>query len=147
MGSRTTKPFPDNSVLHCRAGLAAAKGNITESAVLSFRQALALNSMLWDAFEGLCSLGKRSSFVHDGSDLRHAFAVGQVPGIDELFPPRPAPVKQTQLEDARPIPVATGAGFFTPDAGNGGNLFRAWKPDAGQLQPLQMGHVGPRDSM
>ncbi|KAI0736888.1 protein prenylyltransferase [Fomitopsis betulina] len=128
MGSRLTKPFPEGSVLHCHAGLAAAKGNITESAVLSFRQALALNPMLWDAFEGLCALG-------------------QLPEIDVLFPPRPTPVKQTQPEDARPAPVATGAGFFTPDAGNGGNLFRAWKPDGGQLQPLQTGQAGPRDSI
>ncbi|KAH9934878.1 protein prenylyltransferase [Fomitopsis serialis] len=128
MGPRITKPFPEESVLHCRAGMMSAKGNLTESAVLSFRQALALNPMLWDAFDGLCSLG-------------------MVPEIDELFPPRPTPVKQTQPEEARPVPVATGAGFFTPDAGNGGNLFRAWKPDAGQLPPFQMGQVGPRDSI
>lgn len=71
MGSRLTKPFPEGSVLHCHAGLAAAKGNITESAVLSFRQALALNPMLWDAFEGLCALGKRSSFMRVDADFRH----------------------------------------------------------------------------
>lgn len=36
----------------------AVKGNLTENATLSFRQALALNPMLWEAFEGLCSLGQ-----------------------------------------------------------------------------------------
>ncbi|KZT69078.1 TPR-like protein [Daedalea quercina L-15889] len=128
MTPRTTKPFPEEAVLHCRAGMMAAKGNLTESATLSFRQALALNPMLWEAFEGLCSLG-------------------MVPAIDELFPTRPTPVKQTHSDEAKPVPVATGAGFFTPDAGNGGNLFRAWKPDASQLPPFQMGQVGPRDSV
>lgn len=73
---------------------------------------------------------------------------GSVPDIDEIFPPRPTPVKRTPPEDnqIKAAPVATGAGFFTPDTGNGGNLFRSWKPDISQPQPFRMAPV-PRDSM
>lgn len=35
----------------------ALKGNLPEKASLSFRQALALNPYVWEAFEGLCALG------------------------------------------------------------------------------------------
>ncbi|CCM02895.1 uncharacterized protein FIBRA_05009 [Fibroporia radiculosa] len=129
MSSRISRPFPEESVLHCRAGSTAARGNLPESAALSFRQALVLNPMLWEAFEGLCSLGN-------------------VPDIDDLFPPRLLPAKQTASNTARNMPVATGAGFFTPETGNGGNLFRAWKPDTGQPQLFRMmDAVGPRDSI
>jgi hypothetical protein len=38
----------------------AFKGNLPEKASLSFRQALALNPLLWEAFEGLCALGMLS---------------------------------------------------------------------------------------
>ncbi|CDO70710.1 hypothetical protein BN946_scf184798.g25 [Trametes cinnabarina] len=41
------------------------------------------------------------------------------------------------------MPVATGAGFFTPDAGSAGNLFRDWKPDFRGLDVP----AGPRDSI
>jgi anaphase-promoting complex subunit 3 len=45
-------------------------------------------------------------------------------------------------------PTTTGAGFFTPDTGNAGNLFRGWKPELNQPQPFRMGPpAGPRDSM
>ena len=74
-------------------------------------------------------------------------APGSVPDIDEIFPPRPPPVKRAPPEDVQTktaAPVATGAGFFTPDTGNGGNLFRTWKPDVSQPQPFRM---APRDSM
>lgn len=70
---------------------------------------------------------------------------GDIPPIDTLFPSRPAPVLQKSGEagPSKPsIPLPTGAGFFTPDAGNGGNLFRGWKPE------MRMGAFGgPRDSM
>lgn len=125
MGTRTAKNFPEESVLHCRAGTMAAKDNLVEGASASFRQALALNPMLWEAFEGLC-------------------AIGNVPDVDEIFPPRPLPIKQTPPTEAK-VPVATGAGFFTPEAGNGGNLFRGWKPDAGLPQSFLP--AGPRDSL
>lgn len=41
----------------------AMKGNLPEQATRSFRQALALNPMLWEAFEGLCSLGDQLGLI------------------------------------------------------------------------------------
>jgi anaphase-promoting complex subunit 3 len=55
--SRPARIFPDEAALRCRSGTMALKGNLSEMASLSFRQALALNSQLWEAFEGLCALG------------------------------------------------------------------------------------------
>ncbi|KAI0062242.1 TPR-like protein [Artomyces pyxidatus] len=132
LGQRTARAFPEEAVLHCRSGLIALKGNLADHARTSFRQSLALNPMLWEAFDGLCSLGS-------------------VPEIEELFPSRPPPVKRTSLDEptqsraAAPVPTATGAGFFTPDIGNAGNLFR--RHDVGHLQPFRMGPAGPRDSL
>jgi hypothetical protein len=89
----------------------------------------------------------RTDFV---DNLQHPY-VGSIPEIDEIFPPRPPPLKRVPPEDpqAKAVPVATGAGFFTPDTGYAGNLFRAWKPDMGQPQPFRMDppQGGPRDSM
>jgi len=53
----------------------ALKGNLPEKASLSFRQALALNPYVWEAFEGLCALGLffailASPSPADGSDTR-----------------------------------------------------------------------------
>ena len=75
--------------------------------------------------------------------------IGSIPEIDEIFPPRPPPVRRAPPEDpqSKAVPTATGAGFFTPDTGNAGNLFRAWKPDLAQPQPFRMAPPGPRDSM
>ncbi|EGO20998.1 hypothetical protein SERLADRAFT_452141 [Serpula lacrymans var. lacrymans S7.9] len=135
MGSRTARAFPEEAALRCRSGTMALKGNLPEKASLSFRQALALNPMLWEAFEGLCALG---SF----------------PEIDELFPPKSVPVKRTapeeqaQLKPAPSIPTATGAGFFTPDVGSTGNSHRGWKPEPQAPQPFRMGPPPlPRDSL
>ncbi|GBE82491.1 Anaphase-promoting complex subunit 3 [Sparassis crispa] len=132
MSSRTVVSFPEEAVLHCRSGNMALKGNLPENAAVSFHKALALNPMLWEAFEGLCMLGR-------------------IPEIDELFPPRPPPIKQIPPDGAQtkvPIPVATGAGFFTPDVGGGGNLFRAWKPEISQPQPFRLDQaLGSRDSI
>ncbi|KAI0041541.1 TPR-like protein [Auriscalpium vulgare] len=133
IGPRSARAFPEEAILHCRSGLAALKGNLPEHARTSFRQSLVLNPMIWEAFEGLCSLGS-------------------VPDIEELFPSRPSPIKRTSPEELLPstraaptVPVATGAGFFTPDMGNAGNLFR--RPDFAHLQPFRMGPSGPRDSL
>ncbi|KII88979.1 hypothetical protein PLICRDRAFT_108812 [Plicaturopsis crispa FD-325 SS-3] len=131
MGSRTACAFPEEAAMRCRSGTMALKGNYPDKAAVSFRQALNLNPMLWEAFEGLCALGS-------------------VPDIDELFPPRPPPTKRQPPEDSQPkvYPVATGAGLFTPDSGNSGNLFRAWKPEPGLPQPFRMGPPpAPRDSI
>lgn len=69
--------------------------------------------------------------------------------IDELFPPRSLPVKATSQNEAalKSKPASTGVGFFTPDGGGGGNLFKTWKPE-GQTQPFRIGLPhGPRDSL
>lgn len=58
MGPRTSRAFPEEAALRCRAGTMALKGNLPEKAAASFRQALALNPFLWEAFEGLCALGE-----------------------------------------------------------------------------------------
>ncbi|KAJ3497688.1 hypothetical protein NLJ89_g10317 [Agrocybe chaxingu] len=127
--SRISRPFPEEAALRCRSGTAALKGNLTEKATTSFREALKLNPFLMEAFEGLCALG-------------------QAPEIDEILAPRPAPVKRVPPEDAQSKPTATGAGFFTPDTGGSGNLFRGWKPEIAQPQPFRMAPPpGPRDSI
>ncbi|PPQ68934.1 hypothetical protein CVT25_009028 [Psilocybe cyanescens] len=119
--SRIAHSFPEEAALRCRSGTTALKGNLPEKASRSFQDALALNPYLWEAFEGLCALGT-------------------IPDIDEIFPPRPPPLKRAPPEEIPPksAPVTTGAGFFTPDTGNGGNLFRTWKPDISQPQPFRM---------
>ncbi|KDQ59445.1 hypothetical protein JAAARDRAFT_174746 [Jaapia argillacea MUCL 33604] len=124
MNSRTAKVFPEEAVLHCKSGSMAMKGNLHDLAGSSFQQALAANPLIWEAFEGLCTLGT-------------------VPPVEDLFPHRPPPVKRSAPEEYPPkiIPMATGAGFFTPDAGGGGNLFR-------QPQPFRMDPPArPRDSL
>ncbi|KAJ7489869.1 hypothetical protein B0H11DRAFT_2010754 [Mycena galericulata] len=124
--TRPARPFPDEAALRCRSGNMSLKGNLPDDASVSFRQALALNPLIWEAFEGLCS-------------------IGSIPEIDELFPPRPPPIKRTPPEDSQPkpiIPVASGAGFFTPDTGNAGNLFRPTHP-----LPFRMPPPGPGDSI
>lgn len=55
--TRVARPFPDEAALHCRSGNMALKGNLPEQASRSFRDALSLYPYLWEAFEGLCSLG------------------------------------------------------------------------------------------
>ncbi|KAF7322845.1 TPR-REGION domain-containing protein [Mycena chlorophos] len=106
--TRTARSFPDEAALRCRAGNMALKGNMPTDASLNFRQALALNPLVWEAFEGLCT-------------------VGSAPEVDDILPPRPVPVKRAPADELHPksiIPVPSGAGFFTPDTGNAGNLFR-----------------------
>ncbi|KAH7912129.1 hypothetical protein BJ138DRAFT_1179026 [Hygrophoropsis aurantiaca] len=131
MGPRTTRAFPEEAALRCRSGTMALKGNQPEKASQSFRQALTLNPMLWEAFEGLCSLGT-------------------APEIDQIFPPRPLPVKQTAPEEPPSIkvipgPSTTGLGFFTPDIGPNNNIFRGRK---NAPQPFRMDiPPGPRDSI
>ncbi|GJE86877.1 ANAPC3 and TPR domain-containing protein [Phanerochaete sordida] len=123
MEARSASAFPEPAVLHCRAGAMALKGNLPDRARHSFLQALALNPMLWEAFEGLCALG-------------------HVPEVDLIFPPRPPPRRPAPGEETLFRPTVTGAGFFTPAAGSNGNLFRFWQPDTTHARPS-----GPRDSL
>ncbi|KAG1756463.1 uncharacterized protein EDB91DRAFT_1092788 [Suillus paluster] len=131
MGPRTSRAFPEEAATRCRSGTMAMKGSLPEQATCSFRQALALNPMLWEAFEGLCSLGT-------------------APEVDEIFPMRPVPVKQGPPEEPPPTkapsgPTATGAGFFTPDITVNTTLFRGRKnvPQAFRMDPP----LDPRDSI
>lgn len=135
--SRAARDFPEDAAIRCRAGNAAVKGNQLQQARQHYEAALKSNPYLWEALEGLC-------------------AIGRIPDIDQLFPPKPVPVKRgpLQIDDTttRNVPMATGAGFFTPDAsgpvGRGGNLFGGWRPDAVQPQPFRLGAVEfPRDSI
>ncbi|KIJ32451.1 hypothetical protein M422DRAFT_783439 [Sphaerobolus stellatus SS14] len=97
---RESKPVPDEAILECRMGYLYMRTNLSERAAESFAHALTLNPLLWEAFEGLC-------------------AAGSFPDIDQLFP---AGTKSTaRFTEDSPLqvmkngPLATGAGFFTPD--------------------------------
>ncbi|ESK96921.1 20s cyclosome subunit (nuc2 cdc27) [Moniliophthora roreri MCA 2997] len=123
----------EEASMHSRSGTMALKGNLHEQAAQSFRNALALDHLIWEAFEGLCALGNP-------------------PEVDELFPPKPRPVKRMASDSHPPKndgPVATGAGFFTPDVGSGtGHIFRGRKPDISQPQPFRIAPpAGSRDSI
>ncbi|KAG7092407.1 hypothetical protein E1B28_008764 [Marasmius oreades] len=129
--TRVASCIPSEAALLSRSGTMALKGNLHDQAAQSFRHALSKNPLIWEAFEGLCALGV-------------------IPEINELFPPKPPPVKNGLSLDeqmSKPTgPIATGAGFFTPDPGNGGNIFRGWKLEMNQ--PFRMGPLpGPRDSL
>ncbi|KAJ3923641.1 hypothetical protein F5877DRAFT_31172 [Lentinula edodes] len=130
--SRTARQSPDLAAVHCLSGAMALRGNRQTIAAQNFHQALTMNPLIWEAFEGLCALGS-------------------LPDVDDLFPPLPDPTKHLHPDDdaSKPSgPIATGAGFFTPEAGNAGNLFRGLKPGANQIQPFRMPlPPGPRDSL
>ena len=57
MDTRASRPFPDAAILCCQAGTTALKGNLHDSAAESYREALVLNPLIWEAFEGLCAIG------------------------------------------------------------------------------------------
>ncbi|KAG2360696.1 hypothetical protein BDR07DRAFT_1359826 [Suillus spraguei] len=96
----------------CRSGTMAMKGNLPEQATRNFRQALTLNPMLWEAFEGL------SSFVKQGP------------------PEEPPPAK------ALSGPTVTGVGFFMPDITVNTTLFHGRKniPQAFRMDPPPDSH-------
>lgn len=150
MGSRNARGFPEEAALHCRSGIEALKGNLPEKAALSFRQALALNPMLWEAFDGLCAIGKDE--ILSGYTFSDRLSTsGSIPEVDDLFPPRPPPAKRLPPEDPHikaSVPTATGAGFFTPDTGNAGNRFRGLRPEPPTLQAFRMAPPpNPRNPM
>ncbi|KIY66286.1 TPR-like protein [Cylindrobasidium torrendii FP15055 ss-10] len=103
---RPARQYPDEAAMYCRQGNMAMKGNMQDKAVVAFQKALALNPLLWEAFDGLCYLGVVSS-------------------VDVHFPTRPYPIRRTDEPPKAAFPVATGVGFFTPET-NG--LFRPWDP-------------------
>lgn len=57
MSRRSATAFPDEAVRRCLSGNMARKGHLFEHASTSYRHALSLHPFLWEAFEGLCSLG------------------------------------------------------------------------------------------
>lgn len=135
------------------------RGNLPDQARGSLLRALSLNPMIWEAFEGLCRLGESANHGSCSQALlmsSFGFA-GSVPEIEDLFPSRPPPIKRTPPDEQQqqqqpptrathpPRPTATGMGFFTPDNGNSGNLFR--RPEPPNALPVRMGRLGPRDSM
>lgn len=65
--SRTAPSMPEEAALRCRSGTMALKGNLPEQAAVSFREALALNPFLWEAFEGLCALGNTTNILFASS--------------------------------------------------------------------------------
>ena len=88
-----------------------------------------------------------SNVIHTHTNI--PVTVGSVPEIEELFPSRPPPLKRTiseelPLKPSHSIPATTGGGFFTPDTGNAGNLFRGQKLDLNHHRPAA---AGPRDSL
>lgn len=150
MGSRNARGFPEEAALHCRSGTEALKGNLPERATLSFRQALALNPMLWEAFDGLCAIGEDG--ITSGYALSNCMSSsGSIPEIDDLFPPRPPPTKRPPPEEHHikaSVPTSMGASFFTPDTGNTGNQFLGLRPEPPKLRVFRMAPpANPRGSM
>ena len=45
------------STLQCKAGKAALHGNMPLKAAQSFREALAAEPLMWEAWEGMCAVG------------------------------------------------------------------------------------------
>lgn len=60
MNYHGTRAFPENAALHCHAAASAAQGNQLDAAAASYEEALRLDPMVWEAFEGLCGLGMQS---------------------------------------------------------------------------------------
>lgn len=58
--SRTARQSPDLAAIHCLSGAMALRGNRQTIAAQSFHQALTMNPLIWEAFEGLCALGNIS---------------------------------------------------------------------------------------
>lgn len=63
MNYHGTRAFPENAALHCHAAASAAQGNQLDAAATSYEEALKLDPMVWEAFEGLCALGTQSSIL------------------------------------------------------------------------------------
>jgi anaphase-promoting complex subunit 3 len=68
------------------------------------------------------------------------YGVGAVPeNIDEILPPRALPTLPigSDIGPSGSGPVATGAGFFTPETGGGGPPIRSVKQDL-RMQALRL---------
>jgi anaphase-promoting complex subunit 3 len=70
----------------------------------------------------------------------HLLTLGTAPeNIDEILPPHDVPVPPTTFEDgtSAAVPIATGAGFFTPGTVGVPALFRGVKQDL-RMQSFRM---------
>lgn len=68
---------------------------------------------------------------------------GNVPDIETLFPSRTMPTKRVapnppEETQAKSLPIASGAGLFTPTTGNAGNLFRGRVTEMAASQPFRI---------
>ena len=85
------------STIQCKAGTAALHGNMPHKAGQSFREALRNEPLMWEAWEGLCSLGMIFFFSQPkkkGGFLICLFfgILGDAPDVNEVFPIRGVPV-------------------------------------------------------
>ncbi|KDQ12386.1 hypothetical protein BOTBODRAFT_161987 [Botryobasidium botryosum FD-172 SS1] len=135
--TREPRQFPNEAILHCRAGSMALKGNMPDEARESYRKALALDPFLWEAFEGLCTLG--------------AFA-----DVDDVFSGDVTQVASLPNDFAEPQSVkrpfgakSPESGFFTPEptASTPSRPKGSWMPERARLIPFRLGNMAPRDSI
>ncbi|KAG9000965.1 anaphase-promoting complex subunit cdc27, partial [Tulasnella sp. 427] len=112
------RAIPDESVILCKAGTLALKGNLHDQAVQYFQQALALNPFLWEAVDGLCKLGKCPEIdllIRPQTAVTQLFAAPPPPGHIR-FDTKTAPVPTFA-----PPPQPSGGGFFTPAPNHANN--------------------------
>jgi len=57
----------DIAIMHCKAGLLAAKASLKREAVDYFSAALTLEPLIWEAWLGLCNLGMHIFYTSNGS--------------------------------------------------------------------------------
>ncbi|KAH7107399.1 hypothetical protein BKA62DRAFT_683235 [Auriculariales sp. MPI-PUGE-AT-0066] len=134
--SQSAVQFSEEAILHLKAGEASLKGLLKEQALDSFRRALKLNPLLWEAFEGLCTLGSFSD-VNEIMPPRHRLHGGRA-DESSMF------LTLNSLGSRGSLPTSSGAGFFTPDASQS-NVLRAWRPEQGISQPFRINNN--RDSI
>ncbi|KAG8787812.1 anaphase-promoting complex subunit cdc27 [Serendipita sp. 397] len=122
-----TYDVPEPAILYCKAGLTAAKASQRQEAIDNFYHALKLEPLLWDAWQGLCTLGATV-------DVEEALEVpSHLQGLPSAFPdneesatPVPSmshPIvaklsKQYAITPTLSKPPGLGGGgdfFFTPD--------------------------------
>lgn len=61
--SHVATELPDTAIMHCKAGLLAAKASQKQEAIDSFYSALSIEPLLWEAWLGLCNLGQYSTCI------------------------------------------------------------------------------------
>ena len=138
--TRVASMVPDAASVHCHSGILAAKACLTSEAIASFTRALQLEPLLWEAWSGLCALGRSKQpsltiYLHISSCV--FLYIGAKIDIDTHIPipPHLRDIPSILLEESSAsgiystglrandqtpsssAPRATGLGFFTPDVG------------------------------